>query len=107
MKNQKKFKALLFFLGVLVLAGGVFLFLNFKKTRLATNLSSSYFPAPSTPTPSVIDITANWQSCTNEEFGFFIRYPDIFSTGECQVFRLVGKESFAEQAPYIGSSFYF
>ena len=106
MKNLKEVKGV-FFLGVLILAGGVFLFLNFRKTQIATNLSPLYFPTLSVPTPSALDITVDWQSCTNEEFGFSIRYPDIFSTGECQVFILGGKGSFAEQAPYIEAVFIF
>lgn len=99
---KKKPWLLLIFFGLLLITSITFGIYLLGKQK--TNTSVVKKPTPtSTVKPTVIpspipDPSTTWQTCTNKEFGFSTKYPNAFSTGECQVFMLSKKDTPSEQA---------
>lgn len=75
---------------VLILAGGVYAYVNTETTSLTTQINDlknevtilkTVKPKTLTPTPTpTIDETATWKTYTNTEFGFTVKYPSTYST---------------------------
>lgn len=79
-ESTSKSNILLFIvLGLIVIAGSIFIGIHIGKNQITTQPQIVQSPTIS-PTQGVADPTANWKTYSNKEFGIELKYPNHWNT---------------------------
>lgn len=99
-KTNWRVSFILLILGILIGAGGLWVYQNYfvDKTATPTDNSDSTTPEEDSSTP---DPTADWETYTNTEYGYSIKFPERFTTQLNEADALVREATPTARALYI------